>query len=133
MGFFYGPQIDVYGGYASYTYGMSTNAADKFTEFTFSGLLLGARGSLPVVEQIRAYLLIDFLLTSAYKEKVKVFGSDDSSSNYRLEIGAQYAWATNITLSGGLQILSNKASFNGATKEEQFKDTSAKLGAIFTF
>lgn len=133
LGFFYGPQIDVYGGFARYTYGMSTNSTDGFTEFTFSGLLLGARGSLPIVEQIGAYLLIDFLLTSAYKEKVKIFGEDDSSSNYRLEIGAQYAWATNITLSGGIQILSNKASFNGLTKEEQFKDTSAKLGAIFTF
>ena len=133
LGFFYGPQIDIYGGFARYTYGMSTNATDRFTEFTFSGLLLGARGSLPIVEQIRAYLLIDFLVTSSYKEKVKIFGEDDSSSNYRLEIGGQYAWATNITLSGGIQILSNKASFNGVTKEEQFKDTSAKLGAIFTF
>ena len=112
---------------------MSTNTTDGFTEFNFSGLLLGARGSLPVVEKIRAYLLIDFLLTSAYKEKVKIFGQDDSSSNYRLEIGAQYAWETNITLSGGIQILSNKASFTDVTKEEQFKDTSAKVGAVFTF
>ena len=133
LGFFYGPQIDVYGGYARYIYGMSTNATDKFTEFSFSGVLLGARGSLPVVEQVRAYLLIDFLLTSAYEEKVRVFGTDESSSNYRLEIGAQYAWETNITLSAGLQILSNKANFKGAIKEEQFKDTSAKVGAIFTF
>lgn len=133
LGFFYGPQIDVYGGYARYAYGMSTNAADKFTEFSFSGVLLGARGSLPVVEQVRAYLLIDFLVTSAYEEKIKIFGSDESSSNYRLEVGGQYAWETNITLSAGLQILSNKANFNGTIKEEQFKDTSAKVGAIFTF
>lgn len=133
LGFFYGPQIDVYGGYASYTYGMSSNLTDGFTEFKFSGFLLGARGSIPVYEATRMYLLIDFLLTSSYQEKVKVYGSDDSSSNYRLEVGGQYAYATNITLSGGLQILSNKASFKGNIKEEQFKDTSAKVGAIFTF
>lgn len=133
LGFFYGPQIDVYGGYGKYTYGMSTNATDKFTEFTFSGLLLGARGSLAVMEKTRMYLLIDFLLTSSYKEKVRMFGSDESSSNYRLEFGGQYSYETNITLSAGLQILSNKANFSGATKEEQFKDTSAKVGAIFTF
>lgn len=133
LGFFYGPQIDVYGGYGSYTYGMSTNTTDGFTEFTFSGLLLGARGSIPIYEATRMYMLIDFLLTSAYKEKVRVFGSDESSSNYRLEFGGQYNLETNITLQAGLQILSNKASFTGTTKDEQFKDTSAKVGAIFTF
>jgi hypothetical protein len=39
----------------------------------------------------------------------------------------------NITLSGALSVISNKANFTGATKEEQFKDVSAKVGAIFTF
>lgn len=133
MGFFYGPQVDLYAGYASYTYGMSSNATDGFTEFTFSGILLGARGSLPVLEKTRMYLLIDFLLTSKYEEKTRVLGSDESSSNYRLEAGAQYAYEQNITLSGGIQVLQNKANFTGTTKEEQFKDTSAKVGAIFTF
>lgn len=133
LGFFYGPQVDAYVGYANYTYGISTNTTDKFTEFTFSGVLLGVKGSLPLYEKIRAYLLIDFLLTSAYKEKITTFGSDESSSNYRLESGVQYAYEPNITLTGGIQILSNKASFNGVTKEEQFKDVSAKVGAIFTF
>jgi hypothetical protein len=133
LGFFYGPQIDGYIGYGSYTYGLNTVTADQLTEVTFSGVLLGARGSLPVFEGVRASLLIDFLLTSAFKEKVTILGTDESSTNYRLELGAQYAYETNITLSMGLQILSNKASFTGATKEEQFKDTSAKLGAIFTF
>jgi hypothetical protein len=133
LGFFYGPQIDLYAGYATYTYGMSTTSADKFTEFTFSGALLGARGSLPIYEATRVYLLIDFLVTSKYEEQVKTFGADDSSSNYRLEVGGQYAYETNITLSGGLQVLSNKANFKGSIKEEQFKDVSAKVGAIFTF
>lgn len=133
MGFFYGPQVDLYGGYGSYTYGMKTSVADGFTEFTFSGLLLGARGSIPVYEAMRMYMLIDFLLTSSFKEKSRVYGADDSSSNYRLEFGGQYAYETNISLVGGVQILSNKASFTGSTKELQFNDVSAKLGAIFTF
>ena len=133
LGFFYGPQIDLYGGYGSYTYGMTTNTADDFTEFKFSGFLLGARGSLPIYQATRVYLLIDFLLTSRYHEKIPIHGKDQSSSNYRLEFGGQYAFETNITLTGGLQMLSNKASFKGVTKEEQFKDSSAKVGAVFTF
>ncbi len=133
MGFFYGPQVDVYGGYASYTYGLTTSTSDNLTSSTFSGLLLGTRGSIPIYEGVRLYMLIDFLLTSSYKEKVITFGEDESSSNYRLEFGGQYVYQTNITLSAALQILANKANFTGVTKEEQFKDTSAKVGAIFTF
>ena len=133
LGFFYGPQIDGYFGYGSYTYGLNTSISDKITEVTFSGVLLGAKGSIPLFQGVRATLLIDFLLTSAFKEKVSILGTDESSSNYRLELGAQYTYETNITLSTGLQILSNKASFNGVIKEEQFKDTSAKVGAVFTF
>jgi hypothetical protein len=133
LGFFYGPQVDVYGGYGSYSYGLSTNTVDKFTEFTFSGLLLGAKGSLPVFESTRAYLLIDFILSPGYSEKVTTFGSDESASNYRLEGGMQYTYEPNITLQGGVELISNKASFTGTTKEQQFKDVSAKVGAIFTF
>ncbi len=133
LGFFYGPQVDFYGGYSKYTYSMQTQTADNFTEFTFSGLMFGARGSMPIVQDVRIYLTFDFLLTSAYEEKVRVFGSDQSSSHYRVELGGQYQYAPNIQLAGGLNILSNKASFTGTTKELQFKDFSAKFGAIFTF
>ena len=133
MGFFYGPQVDIYTGYANYDYGLNTNTTDGYTDFTFSGLLLGTRGSVPVFESVRMYLLFDFLLTSSYKEKVTIFGSDDSSSNYRLEFGSQYLYQPNMTFSGGLSVLANKASFSGTTKEEQFKDVSAKIGTIFTF
>lgn len=133
IGFFYGPQIDTYFGYANYTYGISTQSSDELTEFAFSGLMLGARGSLPIYEQIRLYIGIDFLLTSSFKEKTTIHGSDESSSNYRLELGGQYNYTPNVYLSGGVQLLNNKANFNGSTKEKQFKDVSAKIGSVFIF
>lgn len=133
MGFFYGPQLDVYIGYGNYSYGIETNLNDSLTEFTFSGVLLGVRGSIPIQEKIRLYLNFDFLLTSAYKEKVVALGVDESSSHYRFEVGSQYTWAPNLTFVAGVSAVSNKASFSGSIKEEQFKDVSAKLGTIFTF
>lgn len=133
LGFFYGPQVDFYMGYASYTYGLSTNTLDEITELKFSGAMAGVRGSVPVSKGIKAYMLIDFLLTSSYKEKTPVFGKDDSSSNFRIEIGGHYAYEQNITFVGGIQVLQNKANFKGTTKEEQLKDVSGKVGAIFTF
>jgi hypothetical protein len=134
MGFFYGPQIDGYVGYANYLYGLETHVADQFTEVNFAGALFGVRGSLPLYESIRVYMLFDFLLASSYTETAVNLGSADSSSNYRIEFGGQYIYAPNISFSGGVSILSNKASFaKGAIKEEQFKDVSAKIGTIFTF
>jgi hypothetical protein len=133
LGFFYGPQVDVYTGLGSFSYGFDTNTSDGLTEFTFSGLLFGTRGSMPIYEQVRLFLVFDFLLSSNYKEKVEVFGADESSSHYRFEFGGQYSYAPNVTFAGSLQVLSNKASFTGSTKEEQFKDVSAKIGTIFTF
>ncbi len=133
MGFFYGPQVDAYMGFGSFTYGVETITNDQITEKTFSGLLIGTKGSLPIYEQLRIFMLFDFLLSSSYKEKVNVFGSDESSSHYRLEFGAQYIYAPNISFNGGINITSNKANFTGSTKEEQFRDVSAKLGTIFTF
>jgi hypothetical protein len=73
------------------------------------------------------------MFNSSYKEKVLILGSDESSSNYHLEFGGQYLLSPNMTMSGGLSVLSNKANFTGAIKEEQFKDVSAKVGIIFTF
>ncbi len=134
LGFFYGPQVDFYTGYGKLKYGMQTETTDKFTEFTFSGLMLGARGSMPLIQDVRLYLTFDFHLTSSYKEKVVAYGSDDSSSHYRIEAGAQYQYAPNILLTGGLNITSSKANFaSGATRELQFKDFSTKFGAIFSF
>jgi len=133
MGFFYGPQVDAYMGFGSFTYGVETITTDQVTEKTFSGLLLGTKGSLPIYEQLRLFMIFDFLLSSNYKEKVTVFGADESSSHYRLEFGLQYIYAPNISFNGGINITSNKANFTGSTKEEQFRDVSAKLGTIFTF
>lgn len=133
MGFFYGPQIDFYTGYAGYTYGLKTDVANKLTEFKYSGVLLGARGNLPIYQQIRLFLLFDFLLTNNFSEKVKINGKDSSSSSYRIEFGGQYAYEKNLSFQGGLQILSNKADFGGDVKEQQFRDVSAKIGAVFTF
>lgn len=103
------------------------------TAATFSGVLVGTKGSIPIFEQVRIFLVFDFLLTNTYSEKVNTFGNADSSSHYRFEFGGQYAYAPNLSLQGSFQAMSNKASFSGVTKEEQFKDVSVKVGSIFTF
>lgn len=133
LGFFYGPQIDAYAGYGQVAYGAEESVPDHLTEFSFSGILLGARASLPIYEKIRLFLTFDFLLGPTYKEKTTVFGSETSASHYRFEFGGNYRLASNLALEGSLQMASSSATFSSQSSEEKFKDFSLKLGTIFTF
>lgn len=134
MGFFNGPQIEGYAGYAKYLYGLETHLADQYTEISFSGALLGIRGTIPIYDKIRIYTLFDFLLTSSYSEFVRILGPGTAISNYRIEFGGQYMYLPNQIFSGGLSILSNNANFaSGTIKQMQFMDVALKIGALTTF
>lgn len=134
LGYFYGPQVDFYGGFAKYTYDLKNNVADKLQEVSFSGVMLGAKANLPIYERLRAFVNFDFLLTNSFSQKLGYYGNDSSSSTYRVGFGTQYIYATNMSYSLGLEILKNKAEFDGpGILQMQFSDVSVKVGAIFTF
>ncbi|MEI8347277.1 MAG: hypothetical protein WCG27_07405, partial [Pseudomonadota bacterium] len=62
LGFFYGPQVDAYLGYANYSYNIPASAADKIAGGSFKGIFMGARGDMPIIKATRLYLKFDFLL-----------------------------------------------------------------------
>jgi hypothetical protein len=134
MGFFYGPQIDGYIGYASYTYGLDPQASDQFGEVGFKGLLFGAKGDLPLMEKIRVFLSLEFILGTTYKEDVVIFGTEDSASSFGIEIGGVYKYSPTMNIEGSFISNSSKAKFVNSTNNEiSIKDSSLKLGASFTF
>lgn len=133
LGFFYGPQIDGYIGYASNNYGLDTQANDGITEVTFSGLLLGGRGSVPIANEYRIYLGLEFILGPSYEEEVAVNGGDDSASNFELEIGGSYQYSPSMQFEAGLNHLNSKAKFKNPDKTMNLKDTSLRVGATFNF
>jgi len=133
LGFFYGPRVDGYVGYANYSYGLDNQQSDGFGEVTFKGLLIGTKGSIPVMKQVRMYLEFDFMLKSGYEEEITIYGEDDSSSNYHIEVGATYKYSPNMSLKGGLNFVSNKAKFLTPQRTLSHKETSLKFGAVFTY
>jgi len=133
MGFFYGPQIDAYVGYGSYTYSLDTSVNDGFTEVSFSGILFGAKGSIPIQKVLRAHIELSFLFNPAYTEEATVYGEDDSARNYTLEIGGQYLYAPNMTFDFAYGVNSSKASFTGPVRSITVKQSTLKLGTTFTF
>ena len=133
MGFFYGPQIDAYFGYANYTYELDTSSVDGFTEFNFSGILFGAKGSIPIQKVFRVFAEMSFLFNPGFEEETVVYGEDDSTRNYTLEIGGQYQYAPNMTFDLSYGVNSSKASFVNPVKSITVKQSTFKLGSTFTF
>ncbi len=130
LGFFYGPQIDVYFGYGSYTHGFDNQVADGFTQVAFSGLLVGAKGSMPISKMVRAYFQFDFIFSPSFEEEVAINGKPKDASNIRVEFGGEYKYAAGTSLFGGINYLGDKASFSNANKVT-IKNTQLKAGIKF--
>lgn len=133
LGFFYGPQVDGFFGYASYGYGFDTSRTDGITGVSFSGIMLGAKGSIPIHKLFRISLLLDFIFNPGFSEDVAIKGSADSTSNYNIEIGGSYQYNPNMTFDGGVGYTSSKAEFKRTVSSIAIKETALKVGATFTF
>lgn len=133
LGFFYGPQIDTYIGYGSYSFDLDTSAADGFGQHSISGILMGVRGSIPLHRLFRGFLKMDFLISPSYEEEVAVYGENlNSATSYQIEFGSNYVYSPQMTVDGSVEITSNKAKFTGGN-EFTFNDVSIKGGVSFNF
>lgn len=133
LGFFYGPQVDAYAGYASYSYGPDRNVPDGFVEAQFKGLFFGGKGSIPMDKEIRLFLNLDFMPFPGYEEDSRVYGKADSASNYHLEFGGSYTYSPSMNFEGSWNFTQSKATFVSPDREVRFKDSYLKLGAAFNF
>ncbi len=132
LGFFYGPQVDAYVGYASYGYGLDNKTSDGVGAVDFSGILLGTKGSIPIVKDFRIYLNLDFIFSPSYEEEVTIYGEAESVRNFNLQMGGTYKYSPNMQFFGGFSYYVSKAEFNSTTSIS-IKNTLFKGGAIFNF
>jgi hypothetical protein len=133
LGFFYGPQVDGYIGYARYTYGFDTSVADRISDSAFNGLLLGGRGSIPFMSKFSAFLKLDFIFKPGFREDIVLLGEPESKSNFNLGFGVTYDMSVNMSFIAGLDIAQSKATFLNPVRDVKYKETSLKLGSVFTF
>ena len=131
LGFFYGPQVDLYFGYGRYGYSFDNKSSDGVGAMTFSGILLGTRGSVPLVKDFRLFLKLDFLFAPSYDEEISIYGDADSVRNFNIGGGVEYKYSPNMDFFGGFDYYNNKAEF-GSTSVS-LKNTMFRAGAIFAF
>jgi hypothetical protein len=134
IGFFYGPQIDIYGGYANYSFDLDYSAADGFGKGTISGILLGVAANIPINREYRFMVQADFLPFPSFEDSDDIFGASSSASALDLEIGLKYQYTPRMTLDGSIETLAAKAKFDGDFKEISYHDNiKLKFGASFNF
>jgi hypothetical protein len=132
LGFFYGPQIDFYGGWGKYSYAMDSIPADGFGENEIGGLIFGVKASLPIKRKFRAFVEAELMPFPSYSETSTNFGGAGSESSLQIELGGKYQYNPVIMLNGSIQMLSNKATFPG-NQEVSYRSTAFRFGGSFSF
>lgn len=135
IGFFYGPQIDLYAGYANNSFGLDTDldAGLGNSENSISGLLLGFGANIPINREYKFYTKAEFLPFPSFVGDDAIYGDASSVSSMELELGMKYQYTVRMTLDAGFETRSNRARFSSTTKEISYKDNLLKLGASFNF
>lgn len=133
MGFFFGPQIDLYAGYARYSFGVDTVAADGYGDGTLGGILVGIGANTPILPDFRAFGRIDVLPRPTYKESLSVLGKSSGGRSFTMELGTRYTFNPVVTFDGSLQFSYHKANFKSSSAELTYQDTSAKIGTTYSF
>lgn len=133
IGFFYGPQIDIYTGFGSHTYDLDLSATDGLGKNTISGIIFGTTANIPINREYRFFANAEFIPFPTYSEDDKIYGSARSASAMELEIGGKYQYTPRMTVDVSIETLSRKAKFNGNYKEVSYKDNRFKVGASFNF
>lgn len=133
LGFFYGPQLDFYAGYARYGYGLDTSKKDGFTETSFKGLHFGSRGTIPFMKQFKAYLEIEFILNPGMTETQDLYGGDDSTSTYHIGAGGVYEYDPKMSFYGSFDFARSSVTYESNAQEFKLKETTLTFGTQFTF
>lgn len=133
MGYFYGPQVNFYGGWAKYSFSLDKSSSDGFGANDISGILLGVGGNVPLKKGLRLYASGEIIPISEFNDEDNVFGSTKSISSMALELGVIYRWSPAMKLTGGIDIIENSMKFSGNNSELTYSDTNFNAGVLFSF
>jgi hypothetical protein len=134
LGFFYGPQLDFYGGYANYLFDLDYSLQDGFGRSNISGILFGVSGNFPLNREYRIHARAELIPFPSYEESDAIYGGTDSASLVELEFGGRYTLNPRMTLDASLGALKAKANFGGEYREISYQENlKFKFGTTLSF
>lgn len=133
LGFFYGPQLNAHLGYSRYDFGFNNSVSKKVVGNSYSGIMVGLKGDMPLKNSMRIFMQFDFIPMPSYQEDETLFGSPSKVSVYDWQIGGNFQYFTNFQVEGAVQIISANSEFENASRELSSKETIVKAGLVYTF
>jgi hypothetical protein len=133
IGFFYGPQVDLFAGYANNSYDVNSSRTDGLGKANISGMLLGFGANIPINREYRFFTNANFIPFPTFGDSDGVYGSAQSTSALELEVGVKYQYTLRMTLDASFEARSAKAKFGGAVRDVSYRDNMFKFGASFNF
>lgn len=133
VGFFYGPQVDLYGGYGRFSFGVDNVVSDGFGEAKLHGLLAGVGANMPFMRDYRAFARFEALPYGKFTEENKVHGDSSSIRSFLIEMGCKYYISPLISLDGSLLVNSQKGKFKATDSEVTYQDTILNGGLSYSF
>lgn len=134
LGFFYGPQVNIFGGYNYYTYNLQKSKEDGLGSATISGLFLGVGGNMPINKEFRIYGKARMTPFAEFEDGDNVYGTAKKISSFHIKGGARYTYSPIITLDGGFEMITNSVDFSrGGTSSIDYKESMLRVGVSFIF
>jgi hypothetical protein len=133
MGFFYGPQVNLLGGWAKYSYNVESSAADGFGENSISGFYVGVGGSMPLKRDIRLIGRGEIIPFSTFTDEDNIYGTTKTSGSMYFKVGVQYQYNPVMTMDGGFEVINNSAKFKTGVSQVNYRDSILKVGTTFVF
>jgi hypothetical protein len=135
IGFFYGPQVDFYTGYASKFFGTDkvSGAGLGSGQNVFSGILLGIAANVPLNREYKFFVDGEFLPFPSFSGGDSSYSGAKNISSLEFELGIRYQYTARMTLDGSFEMRSSGAKFSGTTESLRYRDNLLKLGASFNF
>ncbi len=133
IGYFYGPQVDLYAGYTKHTFDLDFSQADGFGQTSINGIFFGTSANIPLNREYRFFGRVDFIPFPTFNDDDGIYGTAKSVSSLDFELGVKYQYTNRITIDGSIDFISRKAKFSNSFKEIAYMDTRLKLGASFNF
>jgi hypothetical protein len=133
IGFFYGPQVDIYGGYVNHSFDLDYSANDGFGKQSIGGILVGTSANVPLNREFRFFVGAEFVPFPSFKDEDNLYGGAKTASAMELELGVKYSYTPRMTIDGSVETISRKAKTDGRFKDLSYKDNLLKLGISFNF
>ena len=133
MGFFYGPQINFFGGWKSYTYTLDKSEADAYGSSAFNGIYLGLGANVPVQKGIRVFASGEIMPFVDFEDTDNLFDSTKNISSLSFKFGGQYQFSSTIVLTSSFSVVNNTAKLEGDNSQISFRSNTLTVGGKITF